>query len=276
MLRQRVLTALVLAPCVLGSIYFLPTTTVAIILGLIILIGAWEWVSLSGLDSVQIKVAYISLMTTLMIVSYPLINSSSISVFLAVACLWWFFCLFVIITSQLRGELPSQKKILFLFVGLLILIPSWMSLLYLHGHPSLGPEWALFLLVLIWTADIGAYFAGRAFGRRKLADKISPGKSWEGVIGGLVAVLIMSFLLLPYLITTEEILTTLILLCLVTVMFSVLGDLAESVVKRIAGKKDSGNILPGHGGVMDRIDSLTAAAPIFTAGLILSTYVPVL
>ncbi len=273
MLKQRVLTALFLAPCVLGSIYFLSTTAVAVILGLIILIGAWEWVGLSGFDSIQIKVAYISVMAILMIFCYPLITTSLLIIFLSIACLWWFFCLLVIISSQMKEVLPSQNKHLFLLIGLLILIPSWMSLLYLHGHPSLGSEWVLFLLVLIWTADIGAYFAGRTLGRRKLADKISPGKSWEGVIGGLVAVLIMSLLLLPYLISTEEIPTILILLCLITVMFSVLGDLAESVVKRIAGKKDSGHILPGHGGVMDRIDSLTAASPIFTTGIILSAYV---
>ncbi len=268
MLKQRIITALILAPLVLGSIYYLSTPAVAVILGLIILIGAWEWVGLSGFESAQSKIIYTGVITALMFVSYPLITQSSMNLFLIAACLWWLIALIIIISSQIKGSLPRQNRLLFLIIGFVVLIPAWMSLLFLHGHPELGPEWVLFLLALIWTADIGAYFAGRALGRHKLADKISPGKSWEGVLGGLFAVLIITMLILPYLTHSEKVSTAMILLCLVTAMVSVLGDLTESVVKRISGKKDSGNILPGHGGVMDRIDSLTAAAPIFTAGLI--------
>ena len=268
MLKQRIITALILAPLVLGAIYYLSTPAVAVILGLIILIGAWEWVGLSGFESAQSKIIYTGVITALMFVSYPLITQSSMNLFLIAVCLWWLIALIIIISSQIKGSLPRQNRLLFLIIGFVVLIPAWMSLLFLHGHPELGPEWVLFLLALIWTADIGAYFAGRALGRHKLADKISPGKSWEGVLGGLFAVLIITMLILPYLTHSEKVSTAMILLCLVTAMVSVLGDLTESVVKRISGKKDSGNILPGHGGVMDRIDSLTAAAPIFTAGLI--------
>lgn len=272
MLKQRVLTALILAPLVLGSIYYLSTPIVAIILGLIILIGAWEWAGLSGYENNQTKLVYAFVTAVLIYFSYSMIFTPSLNLFLILACGWWLLALLVIISSQKKGSLPDQNKTLFLIFGFLILIPSWMSLVYLHGHPKFGPEWVLFLLLLIWAADIGAYFAGRALGRRKLADKISPGKSWEGVFGGLAAVLIMTMFLLPYLIKTDDVPTGLIFLCLGTVLISVLGDLTESVAKRLAGKKDSSNILPGHGGVMDRIDSLTAAAPIFTAGLILLGY----
>ncbi len=266
MLKQRIITALILAPLVLGAIYYLSTPVVAIILGLIILIGAWEWAGLSGFESLQSRAIYAGITALLMFVSYPLITKVSMNIFLIVACLWWLIALIVIVSSQIKGSLPKQNNWLFLIVGFVVLVPAWMSILYLHG---LGSEWVLFLLALIWTADIGAYFAGRALGRHKLADKISPGKSWEGVIGGLVAVLLIAMLFLPKLMGSENISTAMILLCLATALISVLGDLTESVVKRISGKKDSGNILPGHGGVMDRIDSLTAAAPIFTAGLIL-------
>ena len=266
MLKQRIITALILAPLVLGAIYYLSTPVVAVILGLIILIGAWEWAGLSGFETFQSRAIYTAVIAALMFASYPLITQSSMNIFLIVACLWWLFALIVIISSQRKGSLPEQNNWLFLIVGFVVLVPAWMSILYLH---SLGSEWVLFLLALIWTADIGAYFAGRALGRHKLADKISPGKSWEGVIGGLAAILLIAMLLLPRLTGSENISAAMILLCLATALISVLGDLTESVVKRISGKKDSGNILPGHGGVMDRIDSLTAAAPIFTAGLIL-------
>ncbi len=265
MLKQRIITALILAPLVLGAIYYLSTPVVAVFLSLIILIGAWEWAGLSGFETVQPKVIYTGIMALLLFVSYPLIIQSSMNIFLIVACTGWLVALVVIISLQVKGSLPKQNKEFFLIIGFVVLVPAWMSILYLHG---LGSEWVLFLLVLIWTADIGAYFAGRALGRHKLADKISPGKSWEGVIGGLAATLLIAMLLLPKLIESENISIAIILLCLMTALISVLGDLTESVVKRISGKKDSGNILPGHGGVMDRIDSLTAAAPIFTAGLI--------
>lgn len=273
MLKQRVLTALILAPLVLGAIYFLPSPIVAIILGLIILIGAWEWAGLSGFEATRSKAMYVGTTGLLILASYPLILKATMGQILIAACLWWLVALIVIISAQVKGALPQQNRWLFLNLGYLILIPAWMAIVFLHSHTKLGPVWVLFLFALIWTADIGAYFAGRAIGKHKLADKISPGKSWEGVFGGLIAVLVLAMLLLPVLTDKEEVSTSMILLCLGTVLISVLGDLTESVVKRISGKKDSGTILPGHGGVMDRIDSLTAAAPIFVAGLILLGYV---
>lgn len=275
MLKQRVITALILAPLVLGSIYFLSSPVVAIILGLIILIGASEWAGLSGFDSTRSKFIYVAVTAALLVFSYPLILSSSIVHILIAACLWWLFALIVIITSQIKAKLPQQNRWLFLNLGYFVLVPTWMAIVFLHSHVSLGPAWVLFLFAIIWTADIGAYFAGRALGKHKLADKISPGKSWEGVFGGLFAVLLLVMLLLPKLTQQQDISVSMVLLCLFTVFISVLGDLSESVVKRISGKKDSGTILPGHGGVMDRIDSLTAAAPIFVIGLIMLGYVSI-
>lgn len=270
MLKQRIITALILVPLVLAAIYYLPTSILALLFGLIILTGATEWAVMAGGRSVQLKFVYPLLLAGLMFLSFTQLSESvSVSTLLNISLIWWFIAFLVIINLQTRNRLPKQHTGLYLIIGILVLLPAWMSLLYLHGNERLGPVWVFYLLAIIWTADTGAYFAGRAFGKHKLADKISPGKTWEGVLGGLVLVSFIALLCLPYLIQSRETLIKLLALTIITVLASILGDLAESVFKRIAGMKDSGHILPGHGGIMDRIDSLTAAAPVFTAGLIL-------
>lgn len=272
MLKYRIITAAILAPLVICAVYFLPTFVVAFLLGLVITIGAWEWAALCGLDTAQEKASYAVLIGLILAFCYPLIESSGVlTLFLLLTCVFWLLAFAIIVHAQMNGQLPDQNTRLFLLAGVAVLVPAWMSLIYLHGSPELGPKWVLFLLVIIWSADVGAYIAGRAWGKHKLADHISPGKSWQGVIGGLVAVVVAALVFLPSLLTYEGIIPpSMIVLCLITVFVSIVGDLYESVIKRIAGVKDSGTILPGHGGVMDRIDSLTAAAPIFTTGLLLS------
>lgn len=270
MLKQRIITALILVPLVLAAINYLPTSILALLFGLIILIGASEWAVMAGVRSVQIKFGYPLLLAVLMLLSFTQLSESfSISTLFNIALIWWFIAFLVMINLQTRNRLPKQHTGLYLIIGILVLLPAWMSLLYLHGNEQLGPEWVFYLFAIIWTADTGAYFAGRAFGKHKLADKISPGKTWEGVLGGLVLVSFVALLCLPYLTHSREMLIKVLILSIVTVLASILGDLVESVFKRIAGMKDSGHILPGHGGIMDRIDSLTAAAPVFTAGLIM-------
>jgi phosphatidate cytidylyltransferase len=154
--------------------------------------------------------------------------------------------------------------------GVLVTLPCWASFVALHARPDHGPVLSLTLLVMVWLADSGAYFAGKRWGRTKLAPVISPGKTWEGVLGG-IAVSASAVLLAGYW-YSRSLEWTLVLapVALLTVMFSIVGDLLESLMKRQAGVKDSGSIIPGHGGVLDRIDSLTAAAPIFLAGLLWS------
>jgi phosphatidate cytidylyltransferase len=149
---------------------------------------------------------------------------------------------------------------------LIVLIPTWLAVVALHESGEQGPLLVMYLLSLIWVADSGAYFSGRAWGKRKLAPSVSPGKSWEGVGGG-------ALLSLAYAVGAAQVLglpgnqwPLFVVLSLVTVLFSVLGDLTESMFKRHAGIKDSGTLLPGHGGVLDRIDSVTAAAPVFVVG----------
>jgi phosphatidate cytidylyltransferase len=149
--------------------------------------------------------------------------------------------------------------------GLLTLIPAWVALMNLHSTPDYGPRYALFLLLLIWIADSGAYFVGRRWGRTKLAPRISPGKTWEGVVGALTVTLAVAGAGAVSLGVRRW--GAFILICVITVSFSVVGDLPESMLKRQYHTKDSGHLLPGHGGILDRVDSLTAAAPIFLLGL---------
>lgn len=147
--------------------------------------------------------------------------------------------------------------------GVLILLPAWYCLVQLQALEPQGKELVLFVMLLVWTADIGAYFSGRRWGRRKLASRVSPGKSWEGVLGGMTAALLLGIVYTLYAYDDNQERLLFMFICFITVSGSILGDLMESLAKRQADIKDSGSILPGHGGVLDRIDSLTAALPLF-------------
>jgi phosphatidate cytidylyltransferase len=142
-----------------------------------------------------------------------------------------------------------------------VLVPAWLALVVLHEH---APQLVLLLILLVVAADVGAYFGGRKFGRHKLAPAVSPGKTWEGVAGGLVAAMLMATAGIYWLHLTP---LPFFALSALVVVASIVGDLTESMFKRHAGLKDSGSLLPGHGGVLDRVDSVTAAAPFFLIGL---------
>lgn len=148
--------------------------------------------------------------------------------------------------------------------GLCVLVPAWVALGRLHLSQPAGNQWLVFLLVLVSIADVGAFFAGRQFGRVKLAPRVSPGKTWEGLMGGIVMAGVAAFAGLAWF---DAPISAFLALCTGVVLLSVVGDLTESLFKRYAGLKDSGSIFPGHGGVLDRIDSVTAAAPLFLLGL---------
>jgi phosphatidate cytidylyltransferase len=264
MLKQRLLTALILIPLIVWLLS-LPTQIVAVVIGFVILIGAWEWAGLCGWQSGIMKGIYAFVMALVLFILYWF--QLTIMPILLVACLWWLLAVFWVFRYQVGHNLLPKSILIKALLGGLILLPAWTALLILHK--DYGWYWVLFLFVLIWTADSGAYFAGRAWGSRKLADKISPGKTWEGVLGALVMSAIFSIAYAIYHSIPLQTLLCFVLLCLLTVIISILGDLLESLFKRQMGIKDSGQILPGHGGILDRIDSLTSAAPIFVTGLIL-------
>lgn len=265
-LRQRAQTALILGPLVLAAVLWLPTPAFALALGLATLGAAWEWGQLAGLERQAQRQGYLVLLGALLLGLWLLRDLRPWVV--GAGVIWWLFqaarLLRVRTIAQSAGLDPAV-----LGAGALVLAASWAALVDLHGGASGGPGLVLFLLLLVWTADSLAYFVGRRFGRTKLAPGISPGKTREGVYGALAGALFWG-LVLGWL-RSLGLAGTLVaaLLCGVTVAISVVGDLYESLLKRRRGVKDSSRLLPGHGGMLDRVDSLTAAAPIFAFGLAL-------
>jgi phosphatidate cytidylyltransferase len=267
-LRQRVLTALILVPLVVTGVLLLPTQWLALLLALILLVGAQEWARLAGLESCGGQVALLAaLVVGLVALSWLLAAGLTPLPVLALAALWWLGTAWRIArVTRIQPAAGVDRQTA--AAGLLVLLPAWLGLVWIHDLPR-GPALLLFLLVLIWVADSAAYFAGRRWGRRKLAPVVSPGKTREGVYGALAGALAAGLGLAWAMAGSLASAAGLVLLCLITVVLSVVGDLYESLLKRTRGMKDSGNLLPGHGGVLDRIDSLTAAAPAFALGLAL-------
>jgi phosphatidate cytidylyltransferase len=264
---KRVATALALMPLVVGGVLFLSTPYLALILAAVVLLGGLEWTRLSGIHSIPGKVAFLLLLAMMLwLVHLFLGKTTSAELFFLAAGVFWVGVTIYLFRIRELGVGDNRFYPLRAVIGFLLLVPSWAALTSLHGVAESGPKLVVFLLVLIWVADSGAYFSGLRWGRAKLAPAISPGKTREGLYGALAGAVVCG-VLLAWLLGTEKSLLLAVILSVVTVLFSVVGDLLESVFKRKAGVKDSGNLLPGHGGVLDRIDSLTAASPIFLVGL---------
>lgn len=260
------LTALVLLPFALWGIFALPTPWFAGVLGIVILLAAWEWAPLAGIQRTSSRWAWLALVVVAMAVIGGAVDASILPV-LAVGVVWWLFTLGLLIRFNATGH-PGSALIPAKGVpaGLVLLVPAWSGLVWLHSGEA-GSWMVLLVLILTWAADIGAFFAGRAFGQHKLAVRISPGKTWEGVAGGAILALIAGYGMVLVVDLPGPGGQYYGLLVIMTVIFSVVGDLYESMIKRRAGVKDSGTLLPGHGGMLDRIDSLTATATLFAAGL---------
>lgn len=274
MLKQRVITGTLLAAGALLAITLLPPLALVLVLALVMLLACWEWSDLAALDNRLGRSAYcvvaacaIAVLLDLTQLFGNLPNLDAVRSVLIVAALWWSVAL--VLVKTFPGSAPAWSAVAIrLLMGLLTLLPAWLALAYLRAQPN--GEWKIvFLLVLVAAADIGAYFTGSAFGKRKLAPAVSPGKSWEGFWGGLALSMLIA-LAVWWLYWSALPLLAWLLVVAFTVLASVLGDLLESMVKRQRGVKDSGNILPGHGGVLDRLDSISAAAPIFALGLLLA------
>lgn len=269
MLAQRILTAALLIPLVAGGVLYLPTFWMALAFGLVVLLGASEWARLAGIRSPAWRALYLFLMAAVLwLVSLLLPHPDWTFWLFAVTAAGWLLGMAGLARVRDIGQMPPGPRPLRAAAGLVVLATAWAALVALHGEAADGPGLVLFLLVLIWVADSGAYFAGRRWGRVKLAPAISPGKTREGVYGALAGSVACA-LALVWLRPDLGGPVALVPLCLLTCLVSVEGDLFESLLKRQAGVKDSGALLPGHGGVLDRIDSLIAAAPVFVSGLTL-------
>ena len=271
MLKQRILTAVILAPLLIWAILALPAGYFSLLIGAVFLLAAWEWSALSGLSKPLARLSYLLLLLILMVLMSGVIskNTMLIALLLVVTVACWIAVLLWLYRQEKVGEKLHLATSTRLALGLIVLLMPYTGLVGLGIEFEQGRHLILFLMLLIWCADIAAYFVGRAFGKHKLAPHISPGKSWEGVFGALLFTLLLALVGSHVLGYGDSAYLYLTVLSMIVVVFSIAGDLFESMIKRQAGVKDSGQLLPGHGGMLDRIDSLTAAAPVFAAGMYL-------
>ncbi|MDR2875221.1 MAG: phosphatidate cytidylyltransferase [Methylobacillus sp.] len=265
MLKQRVLTAVALLAGFLAALFYLPEPYWALLMLGVICLAALEWGALIGLkrSGAWLLVVVVGFGVAAMMWDFPELDNElddgiprwlTMGIFILSAGIGIFWMVAVPLWLKLRFRI--ENKFFLAIVGLMVLFPTWMAASLLPATWS--PFFLLAVMAIVWIADIAAYFVGKRFGRHKLAPSISPGKTWEGVIGALCAVALYGVILC----LTLHLSFWLIPGFLVLTIMSVVGDLFESLLKRQAGIKDSGNLLPGHGGVLDRIDGLTAVLPL--------------
>jgi len=261
MLRARVITALTLGVLLIIAILYLPAPVTGGLLSATVLVGAWEWSAFLGVAAVAVRLLYVLLIAALAALAwFDALDPTRFLWLMRLTVLWWVLALAWLIGAPRRGDGAAAT-----LAGVLALVPAWLALVRIDTLWEHGAQWTFFILLLTFAADTGAFFAGRHFGRVRLAAHVSPNKTWEGVIGGVLLALVVAvagnvWFQLPWL--------PFLLLCVAAASFSVVGDLTESMLKRHVGLKDSGRLFPGHGGMLDRMDSVTAAAPVMALGLI--------
>lgn len=281
MTRTRVIAALVMAPVAIAAILLLPTPWMAAVAAVVLLAALWEWLKLAGVDDSLPRTVLLLLNLLLMVllvwgsraetgfspVLFQLVSLAGVA--------GWVGALFWLWRPAISAEHHPWTRAFKLGAGTLAVVPAWCALCLVHsdnfatlggGDPALAHRWLLAALALVWAADSGAYFAGRRFGRRKLAPTISPNKTVEGAIGGIIAGMIVALAFGALAGAGWAQMPALALVALVAVLASIVGDLTESLLKRQAGVKDSGALIPGHGGVLDRVDGVLAALPVFAIG----------
>jgi len=269
MLKQRVITALLLLPLVMAVIFMASASWFLLLLALILLGGSREYSRLAGVSSYPTGYLLVLIQATILAVLFLYIDywPNNISMYLSACCIAWVLLFIRLPLYRPDMQLDNSYRIISLVTAIVSITTGWFALGWIRVQPE-GSWLILLLLLIVWAADTGAYFSGRVFGKKKLAPHISPGKTMAGVYGGLIAAPVIALLaakLMP-IEAVEPI--RLILLSVVTALVSVGGDLMISLHKRTSGHKDSGNLLPGHGGILDRLDSLLAAAPFFALGLL--------
>lgn len=265
MLRQRLITAIIAAPIALACVFLLPAFEFSLFIGAVLVVSAWEWANFARLSSAM-RYGY-AVVIGLAMAGATFLPALPV---LAISLLWWIAAFVFVLVYPRLDELWGQKAVI-LIIGLLVLVPGHVALTTLKQMPD-SAYFICLLFFLIWGADVGAYFSGKTFGRSKLAPRVSPGKSWAGFYGGIATSLVIAVVMSMYF-GQPDLTSPVGLLFLVMIvglaMVSVLGDLSMSMFKRQRDIKDSSHLLPGHGGFLDRIDSLLSAAPVFTLYLAL-------
>ncbi len=261
-LKTRIITAavLIIAALIFILVFSTPWFAVTILISLVS-IGGMEWANLVSLKEVR-KGLYVAWMLLLAYFAY---KSQTLSwFFVTLGFFWWFINLVMLFRYKQGTTFYTNNPLMLRLAGFFVIISAWSAAVILHAH---SPYLVLFLVLLVAAADSGAYFAGKAFGKNKLVPQISPGKTREGLLGGFIAALVVAFIGASILGLGEGHFSSFIYLSAAVALMSVAGDLFISLMKREAGEKDSGNILPGHGGILDRVDGLIATLPLFALGI---------
>lgn len=263
MLKQRIITAIILIAAILGVLFYSPPSVFCVVMGVIALGGTWEWTNLMGIKPASLRLIYVLIMLFVMFNTLFI----PITLVLVFSFLWWLLATTLIMLYP-RVQGWAKGYLWRGLMGFAVLPPCWVALTYIRSQEQ-GLSALIFLFVLIWGADSAAYFVGKKWGKTKLASAVSPGKTIQGAAGALGFATLFTLSTLAFSSVSLQVWGWMVLLSVVTVSFSIVGDLFESMLKRQVNLKDSGHLLPGHGGLLDRIDSLTAAAPIFALGALL-------
>ncbi|WP_202845264.1 phosphatidate cytidylyltransferase [Luteimonas saliphila] len=288
MTRTRVFAALLMAPLAIAGVLLLPTPWLVALAAIVFLAALWEWFRLSDIDDTLqrtlLLLANLLLMAALVWAS-PTDSGGSLVLFKLVSMfgvVWWLVAMLWLRRYDFASDHDTHARVFKLAAGTLAVVPAWCALAAIHaGDPAptawplvpQGHVWLLTALMIVWATDTGAYFAGRKFGGkwfggRRLAPRISPNKTIEGLVGGVAAGVLVALAMAPLAGAAPGQLPLVALAAAATVLFSVVGDLFESLLKRHVGAKDSGTLIPGHGGVLDRVDSVLAALPVFAVAKI--------
>ncbi len=281
MTRTRVLAALVMAPLAIAAVLLLSTPWMAALSAAAFLIALWEWLRLAEIDDPIARgvllVVNLMVMVALVWASRSATGSSPIlfQLMILLGVIWWLLAVIWLRHYEFASDHDTHARVFKLAAATLSVIPAWCALVFIHSGGEIpatataaahGPRWLLVALMIVWAADSGAYFAGRKFGRIKLSPRISPNKTVEGLAGGVLAGMVVALAAAPFAGASAKQLPYVAVVAIWTILFSVVGDLYESLLKRHVGAKDSSSLIPGHGGVLDRIDGVLAALPVFALG----------
>lgn len=274
-MKQRIITALVLAPLAIAGIFLLPLEFFMLFSAAIFILASKEWSNFVSKDKSRSVLYLFAALLGVTVYLFPveviwLDENVNPFVFycLIVAAIWWCLSLLMVLSYPKTAAIWAKSTIIKSLLGLCTLVPFFWGMLLLRSvninqDSYYGAELLMFVFALVWAADTGAYFCGKNFGKHKLAANVSPGKTIEGFVGGVISAMLVAFIASLFFAIPAEKIFYFYIASFVTTLSSALGDLNESIFKREAGLKDSGNLLPGHGGILDRIDSLTAAVPVF-------------